>query len=198
MFDVQAESDVTVTSLSFHTPTTEEFRVVVYTKQGSFDQSERDPHLWTEIANVTVQGQGSSNPTPIPSSAFDPVQINTGTIQAFYVTTVDSKNIYMTGGGSINLNGVLTENADLSILAGFAVTDLFGSTFSPFGWNGEFHYSLSSTCADTDQQVLISNVGAKSCEWVSHNSDRFGSVCNLIDVATACPATCGFCATPGN
>ena len=197
MFDVAANNNATIKSLSFHTPSRGSVDVAVYTKRGTYtDGSEQLPEAWTLIAQTAVQGQGVGNLTSIPGSAFQDVLIQNGTLQAFYVTTGDSKNITLSGGSQLTLqvDDVWTENSDLSLLVGKAVTGSFGGSYSPYAWNGKIHYTVELGCVDKNDLIAVdTNVGAKSCDWLSKNQGRFGYLCDRVAVATTCPVTCNFC-----
>jgi len=201
MFNVAATSDVIVTSLSFHTASTEPVDVAVYTKQGTYaDGSEQLPETWTLIAETTVQGKGVGNRTTVPASDFDAVELSEGDLQAFYLTTGDVKNVILSGGSGVTLqlHDMWTENGDLTILTGEAVTGKFGGSYSPYAWNGRIHYSAKLDCVDKSGTIYVENVGDKSCAWLSKNQARFGFLCDRITVATTCPVTCSFCKTPTN
>lgn len=197
MFIVEPKTDLTVTSLSFHTASRDLLPIFVYTKEGTYVGSDRSILNWTLIANVTVQGQGFGNPTPIPSAAFDQTPLKAGAVTSFYVTAIN-KRIVMSGGRavSVKLHESWSENSELSILTGYAVTGLFGRSYKPYAWNGQIHYTRSTACLDSSESVFVDNVGDRTCEWVSKNPDRFGFLCDLVNIATACPVTCDFCDAP--
>jgi len=196
MFNVAANNNLTVNSLSFNTASTGSVDVAVYTKQGMYAVGlDQVPEAWTLVAETTVQGQGFGNPTTIPASAFDEVKIKQGDVQAFYVTTGDSKSIILSGGSQVTLqlHDMWAENSDIALLTGEAVTGKFGGSYSPYAWNGRLHYSVELDCVDGSGTIIVENVGDKSCDWLSQNQARFGFLCERIQVATACPVTCNAC-----
>jgi hypothetical protein len=197
MFMVEAKTNLTVTSLSFNTASSDLLRIVVYTKEGSYVGSDKRSLDWTLTANVTVEGQGFGNPTPIPAAAFDQTPLKAGAIQSFFVTAID-KRIVMSGGRavSVNLHHSWSENSEISILTGYAVTNLFGGSYSPYAWNGQIQYTRA--CLDSSESVFVDNVGDRTCEWVTKNPEHFGFLCDVVSIATACPVTCDVCDAPVN
>lgn len=200
MFDVVAKANMTIKSLSFHTASTDQVQVSVYTKRGSYDGSEQQADAWTLIAKeVIVDGQGKGYPTVIPDDALEDVMIAKGNVQSFYITTGDSKNIVVSGANesTLQLNDEWEGNDDLTLLAGKAVTGTFGGSYSPYAWNGHVHYAVELGCVDGSETIAVENVGDKSCEWLVKNKGRFGHLCDRISVATSCPVTCNFCESLG-
>lgn len=197
MFMVEAKTNLTVTSLNFNTASSDLLRIVVYSKEGSYVGSDLRILDWTLIANVTVEGQGFANPTPIPAASFDQTSLKAGAVQSFFVTAID-KRIVMSGGRavSLNLHNSWSKNSELSILTGYAVTNLFGGSYSPYGWNGQIQYTTA--CLDSSESVFINNIGDRSCEWVTKNLKHFGFLCSIVSIATACPVTCDACDAPVN
>lgn len=200
MFNVVAESNVTVKSLSFHTSSTEPVDVAVYTKQGmnaiGSDQKAED---WTLIAETTVQGRGFGNATSIPRSDFKGVSIKQGDVQGFYVTTGDVKNVILSGGNqaTLELHNKWAENSDFTLLTGEAVTGKFGGAYAPYAWNGRIHYIVELGCVDGSGTVNVEHVGDKTCDWLAKNQMRFGYLCDRMEVAVTCPVTCDFCDSIG-
>jgi hypothetical protein len=49
-------------------------------------------------------------------------------------------------------------------------------------------------CEDTEETFVVSDaVGTRDCDWLSVNLERFGWLCQFVDVAAACPSTCDAC-----
>ena len=49
-------------------------------------------------------------------------------------------------------------------------------------------------CTDkTDTFAVSTSVGEQTCEWLNDNLDRYGFLCDFLDVAYTCPETCGAC-----
>ena len=198
MFNVEVKSNITVTSLSFHTASTDSVAVKVYTKKGTYDVASGSDHRasdWTLISNTTVQGQGFTNATRIPAADFDELKLKEGDIQAFYVDAGSVKNVILSGNShaSLQLHGMWSENRDLAILTGSAVTGSFAGSYPLYAWNGAIHYSIGTECTDGRSNVFVDNVGDVSCDWLSKNQARFGFLCDRIHFAMACPVTCNYC-----
>ena len=196
MFLVEAKNNMTVKSMSFHTRSTDTVAVSVYTKQGMYVGSEQLPNAWTLVASATVQGQGFGNPTRIPAVSFTNVDLNEGDVQSFYVSTGDAKNVILSGGSQVpqlQLHDTFADNSDIMLLTGKAVTGSFGGSYLPYAWNGRLDYSVEQNCVDGDDSISVDNVGDKSCDGCRRIKVALDTLCNRIQVSTACPATCNFC-----
>ncbi|CAB9525867.1 protease/ABC transporter B family protein tagA (Partial), partial [Seminavis robusta] len=53
--------------------------------------------------------------------------------------------------------------------------------------------AIVPTCRDSGGDVVVSDTEVESCFWLARNFDDFGSLCELIDVASRCQQTCNFC-----
>lgn len=55
--------------------------------------------------------------------------------------------------------------------------------------------TTSNDCEDQNESLLVdSEVGNADCAWLSTNLDRYGYLCQFLDVAAICPQTCDTCA----
>ena len=138
MFDIVANKHVIIESLDLHIASTDTERLQIYTKEGTYMGYETDPDAWHLITDLTFEGKGENNITPVPYNAFLPISVPMHATRALYVTLTDTKLMY-TGGTSPGQ--VFTQNTDLAILEGSGNTYLFGAYFVPRVFNGAIHYS---------------------------------------------------------
>jgi hypothetical protein len=140
MFTVQAhQQPITIFSIDIHTYSKDpDLKVVIYTKSGSFWGYETSADGWTKICDTTVQGLGTPNPTPIPTSAIQEVTIQPGDMQSFYVT-LDKATMRYTNGRDINSMGdeYITFEDSIGVLYPFA------TTHKDRIWNGQIHYRIA-------------------------------------------------------
>jgi hypothetical protein len=141
MFDLTcfAPEGITITSLDVNsradlgTPLT----VQVYTRPGSFVGFESDPNAWTLHGTANTIAAGGGQPTPV---LLPNLFIPGNQTQGMYVNIVEA-------GASVRYYTATTIPPDPSnshlaihISYGNAKSGLFGSTFTPRGWNGTVHY----------------------------------------------------------
>jgi hypothetical protein len=85
LFDIKSKTDIVIYGLDVNLATTSLQPVLVYTKSGSFSGSENDESAWDLVLNSTVVGRGIGNPTTILMEGWEPVLVEEGNKQAFYV-----------------------------------------------------------------------------------------------------------------
>ena len=93
---------------------------------------------------------------------------------------------YGEGMWSITENGrLLASGAEYgaSETVSFVVPSQDGSTSPPV-----------TDCEDTTDTIYVdASAGNQNCDWLSTNLDRYGYLCQFVDVASVCPGTCEFC-----
>lgn len=166
----------------------------IYSKTGQAKDSPQGSGGWKEMCKTQVQGQGFKSTTVIPSKDCDPVEINNNQFQTFYITLVCIGDMVVARANATTG----TENADLMIRPGSAVTYFDKLRYDGFVFDGGVRYNIimtTSGCKDnTNNNVFIHElVGERSCAWLDANMDRFGFACNLAVPAFHCPVTCGLC-----
>ncbi len=140
MFDVKAETAITIQGFDINicdeTPTL----VEVYYKVGTSVGFDHNPSAWTLLGNATVYPAGSDVPTPLPVGGLT---IPAGATYGLYLTT--------TGGAcGFNYTDGTTDysNSDLTIYHGFGKSYPFGDTYEPRIWNGTIYYTLGGSAYD--------------------------------------------------
>ena len=126
---------------------------------------------WIPIDSWQVTGAGKGLVTTLPN--FDhPVTIPAGLKVSFYIAT-NSTDIDFWYSSGVELGTVLSSNADLNIMEGYAIGHDWRGFASPRQWNGAVHYSVSPTTATpvlepTSSPVSISAApSTKVCSYVS-------------------------------
>lgn len=139
MFDVQALQNIILQSFDLHIASEEEQLLKIYTKEGTFVGSESSNADWQLMSDdITVLGMGEGLKSSIPSNAFIPISITTGTRRAFYITVQNTVLVYS---GGTQLGNVYAENVDLKIMEGSGNAYLFGAHFTPRVFNGVIRYT---------------------------------------------------------
>ena len=74
MFDIKANTNpIIIRSMNINTiKNTNDARIEIWTKEGSFSGYEKNPNAWKLWLNDTVVANGAGNPTLIPSDIFPP------------------------------------------------------------------------------------------------------------------------------
>jgi inhibitor of cysteine peptidase len=110
--------------------------VEVWYKRGNYTGYEHNPGAWTLLNTYSVTSAGPGNPTPM---AIDDLTIPAGQLVGIYITRTDGSSLQNTYGGNTY------ENASIRVSAGAGVTYAFGTTWSPWTWNGNIHYIHDTT-----------------------------------------------------
>jgi len=145
MFIVTALKSLSIVEMSVHTNVSGYARLEIFTKPDTYDGFEYNPGAWTNIANrnITVNGQGEGEVTPVPADSFEKILINEGEAVAFYVTFTNEVMRYTDGE---IWDSFAASNDDLTISKGLGVTYPFGgpseTTYQDRVWNGVLKYVL--------------------------------------------------------
>jgi len=150
MFDITTKSNVTIRTLSIVTPSTTSMKILVFTKLGTFQSTEKKRSLWKRIFSGPIVGAGEDELVQLLEERFEPVGIPGGETQAFYVTVrnVNNKGLRRL---ACSLRGENTEqslatNNDIVISQGLGITFPFGAegiTLNAINWNGAVTYTLN-------------------------------------------------------
>lgn len=157
MFEIVANRDIEIYSLSMHVDKTEPVEFYVFTKQGGIDESLRKKYKrlsslsdtpWGDyICHGKVKGNGRGKLTPLPEGSCQNVTINAGQTQSFYVT-LTTGNIDYTNGPT--LGAEFAKNNDLGVLIGYGKKFPFHRSYRRRVWNGEFKYTTLNDVAAGD------------------------------------------------
>ena len=143
MFDIFAFRDISIHELDIHTAAEQTYFVAIYIKSGSYIGTANDPSRWTQVTYVSVTGRGSNMRTPLPLSAFEPINIPGESTQGFYVTLVESIGGLLCLNANNNEAGsVFASTDDMEILIGTGNDYLFGQVFGVRVFNGALRYML--------------------------------------------------------
>lgn len=149
---------VLVTSIDFYTDQTIELEYEVYTLSGPYKDvktgqtSLGDISRWTLVASGRVIGEGADRVTPIPESAFTPVEVDgNGAYQSFYVTLTTPDIRYRPGTGSSDLQQAYAATDELKLIEGvgvilFPMPENVANFLAPRRFLGNVHYTSADTC----------------------------------------------------
>jgi hypothetical protein len=189
-FDVQAKKDIQLLGFDLHFQSMKSRRVQVSVRRGARDSPEDDS--WTQLFDADVMASGK---TGIEGPTFEAFEMEKGMFYTFYLTVVGNPDMVMTSHDGEN-GAVVLDTDDILIRSGVAVTYQDQATYDGYSFNGSMRYILpdAPTCSDSAGSIeIVEAGGAKSCDWLSKNMDRFRYVCSFAELATFCPKTCGFC-----
>lgn len=141
MFDLDSFFPLDILGFDINVdPGVHDVEVWARTAPGSFSGSVQVPGDWTLIGSYAgVVSAGEDQPTPLPPFA-SPVRVAPGSVQAFYVTVVNSTALNYTNGS--NPGGLFATDGVLNFYEGVGVIYPFGSVFDPRIWNGNIHYQV--------------------------------------------------------
>ena len=114
MFNIKATSNVKVSSIAFNTYTTTPLDIVLYIREGGYEEAEYDLDEWMQVVNITVTGQGTGNLTYIPKGSFEPILLEKRQILAIYLHTPNGPNLITSRGkkegGKVDIGEDSTKN----------------------------------------------------------------------------------------
>jgi hypothetical protein len=139
MFEVEAKTQLQITSFDVHFQIGGSYEVRIYTMAGKYAGSETNQNDWTLLQTTTVQANSAGTLTPLPALGT-PVSLSTGETRSFYITTMNGGKMRYTDGASEG--NVFKQDTNLIFFEGVGKRDLFGSTFTPRVWNGRIQYVL--------------------------------------------------------
>ena len=168
MFDIKATTDpIIIRSMNINTiKNTNDARIEIWTKEGSFSGYEKNPNAWKLWLNDTVVAKGAGNPTLIPSDIFPPKTVSEGEIHAFYVSFPDGAYLRYSTNEDILSYGV--SNGDLILYGNGAAKrkGFNGAVISPRTFNGALHYEV---VAPSDVPTTAADNGG-GFNWVEAGS----------------------------
>ena len=113
---------------------------MVYSKTGSYVGSETNIASWTLLQTLTVVRMGEGTFTPL-LPLVNPLRVNAGSIQSFYIT-LTSSNMRYTNGNSTG--ALIYQDSNLEFFQGAGKKhpiDAASSTFDQRIWNGRIKYN---------------------------------------------------------
>lgn len=137
MFQVTVKRTIEILSFDIHSKATGSVNASVYTRPGPFQDYVSSQDGWQLVLKedwVTSWGEGELTPL---SPFWNPVIVNAGATQSFYVT-LDTPDIRYTNAD--NLGARYAWNDDIDFFQGVGKTYPFGVTYSPRIWNGRINY----------------------------------------------------------
>jgi len=98
MFNIKATKNVKVSSIAVNTYTTTPLDMVLYIREGGYEEAEYDLDEWMHVVNITVTGQGTGNLTYIPKGSFEPILLEERQRLAIYLYTPNGPNLITSRG----------------------------------------------------------------------------------------------------
>lgn len=92
MFDMKARQPITIRGVEINAvnlANSDDVRIEIWTKSGSYKGHETDRGAWTLWVNETVASSGLDAPTTIPPSMFAPIPLGENNKRAFYIACSD-------------------------------------------------------------------------------------------------------------
>ena len=132
MFDIKADSDVTVRSFDINAMSRGYGNVEIYTRQGSYQGHEQSRVGWTLVYNNTVEHNKRGEATEL-GELENKVQILANSTQGFYITSTRSL-LYISGTSELQ---PFTRDDVLTVFEGVGTEGSFaGAIHSPRVWSG--------------------------------------------------------------
>mmetsp|Transcript_5400 Transcript_5400/g.7796 ORF Transcript_5400/g.7796 Transcript_5400/m.7796 type:complete len:615 (+) Transcript_5400:85-1929(+) len=157
MFTVRskAESLLIQTLEINHAQVQEEIRVLVYMKDGGYQNFENNATAWKQLFNSYIIPTKQEGSTLLPAREFVPVEVDANQEISFYVT-LDTSSLWCSRSLAKSAGAAYIEDDNLQLFVG---ASLFQFPFSdqllePCAFSGRFHYK---EVVDCDASV-ISNV----------------------------------------
>lgn len=162
-FTIQAKVNIVVETFDVNAGSTETgLELKIYTKFGDYSRNDVDPSsTWTEVCVTTVDGQGESKPTHIPSEAVKSVAIKSNERQSFFITFSEPYMKYT----STLFDPNYYSNEDISFVASAGTQYPFAHYFENRIWNGNIYYQgADGEAADIQGQdtAVASLIGGQS------------------------------------
>ena len=134
-FNVEASSDVKITSLGAHIRSTGSHDIAVYMKQGTHEGYELSPEAWEHLYSGAVDAKGPGEPTVI--DGFADVSVGAKSSVAFYISSQESDLRYTTGDRPAS-------DSTITISGGAGISDpnFQGKAFTPRAANVVITYEL--------------------------------------------------------
>ena len=190
IFNIKALHDTHITSFDINA-NEGKHQVIIYAKNGTHEGYELDSlEYWSQIANISVDGNGPFIPTKIPVGSFDPILITENQTQALFFM-MDSENMIVTRPRSVmaSTGSLLATNSILELYRGIGVQDPFEYILPyPVEWNGVIYFkaydpnnirnvksSLNLSCGDEVQgtTILQTHISADKCGWNDKDESGF-------------------------
>jgi len=147
VFQVRAETAITVVNLQLFFRYSLRETVSIWTKWGNYDASTFRAGKWKFLGKTEVDARNGSDCkcfTPLPPGSIEQVRINEGGVRSFYVTLKGSRNLLIsnnrdTGDESGRKDGKAV------LVVGKSVQEKFGQLFPNFEWIGGVEYISDRT-----------------------------------------------------
>ncbi len=139
MFDVFAKKTVDISSFKIHTMLTDRVPISIYTRDGSWENYDKDPTQWQLLATLDVECKGYGEPTIVSSPLLTPTRITKGSTKAFYLTFEVPEMLYHYSTEHVT-GTVFSEDSSLQIFTGVGKAGLFGATYPTRQVNGGLVY----------------------------------------------------------
>jgi hypothetical protein len=124
-----------------------EIHVMVYTKEGGYQNFQDDPSAWVKIADTNITPAKEGHGTLIPARQFHPVQVDPYNVRAFYVT-LDTTDLRYSNAPGRPVGSVYAQDEFLQVQVGAGLLEypFSGRIFEPRVFCGTVHYKRIVDC----------------------------------------------------
>lgn len=156
MFDVEAISDVRISSLSVQLVSGFSGKVYVHRKLGTHVGSEGSPFNWLLIDSANVTESGGLTYIPIELG----MNMNAGETSALYVRTENTAGQELQYANGIGIGSDLQNDGLVSLKEGTGINGTFGNAFAGRQFIGALHYcTATDVVCDTTESIFNSDNG---------------------------------------
>mmetsp|Transcript_31942 Transcript_31942/g.52725 ORF Transcript_31942/g.52725 Transcript_31942/m.52725 type:complete len:847 (+) Transcript_31942:28-2568(+) len=144
-----------------------EIHVLVYTKEGAYQNFQNNPSAWVKIADTNLTPSMEGRGTLIPTRQFHPVQVEPYNVRAFYVT-LDTTDLRYSNAPGRPVGSVYAQDEFLQIQVGAGLLEYPFSNriFEPRVFCGIVHYKRIVDC----DRVAIATTKVSYAFLVQHDN----------------------------
>ena len=143
MFTIASTSNQSqyIRGLNIHTDATSNLRLLIYFRNGNYDNYLRRPNAWSLAFDGIVLGMGEGMATVVPQLDI-PILVEPSQSVSFYITTEANNNYNIISGDGYSEGDIFASdsNIDIKVGVGKGGRRLFANTYSDFAFEGALHY----------------------------------------------------------
>jgi hypothetical protein len=132
-----------------------DIHVIVYTKEGGYQNFQNNPNAWIRVADTYLTPAREGRGTLIPARQFNPVELDSNSQRAFYVT-LDTSDLRYSNSPGRPVGSVYVQDDFLQIQVGAGLLEYPFSNllFQPRVFCGIVHYKRIVDC---DKVAIVSS-----------------------------------------
>jgi subtilisin-like proprotein convertase family protein len=164
IFDINALSDIEITSFDAHVTGSTTGTMDVWWKAGTGYNSTTANTDWTFHETVAITGVSTTgSPTPVPLAA--PILLSAG--QTYSIYMLSSIGMRYTNGSTVGT--IFASDANMEVTEGYGCGSAFSCSFVPRVWNGTIYYQESGSLEVDDD-----GDGYVECAWIGTSAPILG------------------------